>query len=257
MKTTYVGKLAGAAAVIGMLGMAPPQAGAAVLLNGCAGGDFGAGCSLAELVGGGTININDTLFSNFSLSLLFGRPVDASVVRVDPIDALYNPGFTLVDTGSTLRTVNGDLTQNDFSFDVSVVAGNVRIKDNSLAMGVGDLTGAGSFASVFEIVLAADGTGLGFKNAFCDESVTPGCAGTSVTDAAEFSPVAALSVEGGLEVVADAAGVAAINSVTLRFSQVPEPASLALFALGVAGIGAARRRGRARGSETNTIGRLA
>src|SRR5688500_16008914 len=108
MKTTHVGKLVGAAAVIGMLGMVPQQSVAWVVVYGWAGGDFGAGCSLAELGGGGTINIKDTLFLIFSLRLLFGRPVGASVVPVDPIGALYNSAFTLVDTGNTLRALNCD-----------------------------------------------------------------------------------------------------------------------------------------------------
>ena len=53
-----LGGIASTAALMCSLGLPPQQAGAAVVLTGCGGVDFGSNCSLAELANGGSILIN-------------------------------------------------------------------------------------------------------------------------------------------------------------------------------------------------------
>src|SRR5262245_4150673 len=144
-----VGAATGALAVACLLGMAPRPAEAAVVTHGCDGGDFGSACSLAELIGGGSLDINDKTFSNFGLETFAGSALNAGAIRVDTIDSLSNPGFTLVDTGGALTFANGAGSFSNFTFDVAIVAGNLRIGGSSLAADVGGVTGDNSYTHVF------------------------------------------------------------------------------------------------------------
>lgn len=172
---------------------------------------------------------------------------DASAIRVDPIDALLNPGFKLIDTRGTLRAENGDRTQSDFGFDVEVVAGEFRIKDNGLVVQIGPVFGTdgidSSFVSVFETVLTLGANDLlGNKRVDCDAQTASPCANGTGTDLAEFDKVTGVTVIGGVDEVSVANDVAAIQSITMRFSQVPVPGSLALFSLGLGCLMLAARR---------------
>ena len=122
------GKLAGVALALSILGFLPQPSEAAVILNGCAGGSFGAACGLDELLNGGSINIDGTLFSNFTFTDLGGSKVlNAGLVRVDSINTSLNPGLTLVATNGAMSVSNGDSILSNLGFNVSVVSGNVRI----------------------------------------------------------------------------------------------------------------------------------
>jgi hypothetical protein len=230
--------LASMAVLLSALGLASAPAGASVISTGCDTiGDtrFGTACSLAELVAGGTITINDKLFANFTLAPLGGspRPIDAAVIRVDPIDVLTNPGLTLIDTDGTLRAENGDTTQNDFGFDVNIVAGNLRMFGFSAAMAVGEVSGDDSFTSIFETVLSQDFVDVYGNTLLVCDTLAPGCANSTLSDSGSFDPVTALSVIGGIDLFTSAGGVAQIESITVRFAQVPIPGSLALLGLGL------------------------
>jgi hypothetical protein len=253
MKTSNIGKLAGIAALLCTFGLVPQPAGAAVILTGCAGGSFNNDCGLDELLAGGSITINETRFSNFSIATLFGsRPIASSQVRVDTLDdQRYNPGLTLVDTGNTLLAANGDFTQSNLTFTVSILPGsNIQIKDNSLAVAIGNVSGGDlSFIDVNENVFTSDifNTFLGHKEVFCD--TTTSCANTTGTDQAVFALVPGVNVSMGIDVSSfDVGDVAAINTITARYSEIPVPGSLALVLLGLGGAGSVLRRRHAMGA---------
>lgn len=248
MNIAKIRRLAGTAALLSTMGLVPAPAGATVIATGCdSAGDglFGAACSLAELVAGGSITINDKLFSNFTLSPLAGSPrgLDANLIRIDPIDALMNPGLTLVDVDGTLRAEDGDATQNDFGFDVNIVSGPLRLFGYSAALAIGDVSGDGSYVSLFETLVSQDFIDVyGNTLLVCDTLAPASCANSGLTETGTFDSVTALSVIGGIDVFSGAGGVAQIDSITLRFAQVPLPGSLALLGLGLAGLACSRSR---------------
>jgi len=234
-------RLATAAALVGVLGVAAGQAGASVVLTGCSGGSFGADCGLDELIAGGSVSVNETLFANWSLSLFDGRPLDASAIRVDPIDNLHNPGFTLTDTARTLRAADGDFSLNDLVFTVSVTGGPLRIYGNSLAVRFGSMSNPGAFtyADAAENVFDAGASLLSNLDLFCQ---TAACANGGSFDAASFPLQTDLLVFAGINIASESVGDAAqIDSITMRFAQIPEPGILALLGLGIGGMVVRRR----------------
>jgi hypothetical protein len=239
-----MGRLASAMALTCLLGLVSQKAGATVTLTGCAGGAFGDSCSLAELVGGGNIAINGNLFSNFGLDLFGGRALNASVIRVDTIDSLVNPGFTLSDTAGTLTFASGDSTFSNFSFNVTAAPTNPLIQGKSLAMTVGNITGDNSYAHVFANVFDPTLTTLhGQTDVYCDGAI--GCANSTVSNSAVFSPAGpAVSVLAGVDALADVTGTAKINSITMQISPVPEPSKTALLLCGLAIVGVLSRPAR-------------
>jgi len=245
MKTVRSAGLATALAAAFTLGTVAQDAGAAVVLNGCAGGVFDDACGLSELVDGGSLIIGDKRFDNWVLASAGGQPLNASLIRVDTLDDFLNPGFRLVDTGPTLIARDGGSSLNDLTFDVSVLFGPLRIKDISLDVGFGDMVepGSSTYASVTKDVYTLGFSDfLGSASAVCD---TLACAGGSLSDGAVFDRVEAVSVFATIDVATDAGGFAQIREITMRFSQTPEPGTLALLAMGALGIGfTARRRSR-------------
>jgi hypothetical protein len=127
----------------------PQQASASVVLTGCAGGALGNACSLAELVAGGSMLANDVNFSGFSLDNFAGRALDATAIRVNPVQTLFRPGFTLIDTAGTL-TISNDISLNNLLFNVTALSSEHPVRESTLAMAVGSMTGDNSFAHVSE-----------------------------------------------------------------------------------------------------------
>ncbi len=242
-------KLVAFAAVVifGVPGLGPDKAHATTMSVGCAGGTFGADCGLDELIAGGSFTINDKLFTNWRLQLFSGRLMDASVIRVDFIDSISNPGFVLTDTENTWRAEDGDVTQNDLFFLVTVTGGPLSIVDNELIVEFGDIVNAGGdpFAEVTETVFGSGGF-IAFKEAFCGN---PSCANQVISDRRVFAPQKVLQIAKTIDVVAlDPGDVAEINKITQTFSQAPEPGTLTLLGVGTLGLLGYGWRRRKRGN---------
>ena len=77
----------------------------------------------------------------------------------------------------------------------------------------------------------------------CD-GVSPGTCPAGTSAAANFTSIKGVSVVAELDAFSDT-GSAGIVSATMQFSLVPEPGSLALFALGIAGLVVLRRNAAA------------
>jgi hypothetical protein len=215
----------------------PSISGASIALSGCAGGAFGNACSLDELLAGGSFDVNGTQFTNFTLDA-FARPLDTNLIQVSPVDSLANPGFTLIDTGGTLRAADGDLTDNTLSFFATSA---FRFIGSTLAAQFGEITNPGefTFADVSETVFDSSFSLIANKRVLCD---TAACANSTGTDSASFPEQA--SVLAFLNIIVGSGGpgdVAQINSITATVAQVPEPATFALLVLAAVIAGFNRR----------------
>lgn len=241
------------AAAFGMaLAIGSTTAEALVATDGCgdAGSNFGIACGLDELmVNSGTITINDKRFSGFTLLDNPTRQItldaEAPLLRIDPIDSLGNPGFTVVDTGDVLRRTGDDVPfDGSFQFFVQVLGGAARIVDNELVVTFGAIeVGSEGFplASVFEQALVGEDV-IAEKSVDCFDVA---CANSTLSDREEFEAQSALAVDAVIfagSAVAVPEDLAEIDTITFRFSQVPEPGTAVLLVSALAGLLATSRR---------------
>ena len=218
-------------AIVGM----PQNAGATVILNcGDAGSSFGTSCSLGELTAGGNFTINDKQFLNWDLGLVGGQFFNTALIRVDLIDNLGRPGFTLFDTAAAFRVENGVSSLTELSFDVNITGGPFSIVVNELNVAFGAISGDAS-ARVFEEAADRGGNVLTSLSAVCN---TPACANSSIgIESSSFAPQTFLQIVKDIDLLSGAGGVAQINTITQLFTQqanIPEPGIFALLLMGIA-----------------------
>jgi len=149
----------------------PLVAHAQVVLTGCEGVDFGAGCSVAELVAGGSIQIDNSLFDGWSYS---ENGIPASGISATPLGEGTSdpgPGIRLSAPG-----VGADASVDfELNYDASTVDSSRTLEGYTFGIDLGQITGAAGAFAATEVVDNDIGREIacgGFGGAvFCEEPV--------------------------------------------------------------------------------------
>ena len=179
------------------------------------------------LVQGATITSGDKLFSNFH---------DWATTSVNPADIVVSPyqdptnsEYGLKFTSSALRLDSGGGLTAEFAFIVTPTLPGFLISDNTLTM-----TGSGNgvmYLTETATDAANETTQLAFKNNY----IMAGGLAQKLTDHQVYT-VPTLSVHVSKYIQVDWAGSTGpgpqLTEFTQTFSQVPEPATMALLGLG-------------------------
>lgn len=218
---------------------------AAVITTGCA---AATSCTLDELFGGGTIQANTLLFSNFALIASSSTdnlpdPLLMTVTGRDDGGANPGPGL-LYDFGTQLTVASGG-SQNflfQFTFTVADTLGRAIIRDHSLELL--DFVNAGQPGSTFGQLNGTDTLqgGVALGQTMVSSVINEG-AGVNVLipfDQILFLPQSTIDVLTDLNAMTqDQIGV---ESIEQRFSLViPEPETIGVVGLALVGFGLLRR----------------
>jgi hypothetical protein len=198
---------------------------------------------LGDLVQSGDFIIaNDKIFFDWIFEDLSDIAVDPATIDVTALtDDPRNPGLKF---SADLQVVGAvDVIEFFYGFSVATLDGVARIKDNSLRLidfGFGPNT-QGGFVSVAEDLFDDNGNDLAFKFVFADNLFQD----AFLFDAAAFAPVALAHADTEVFMFGDFDGdVVSLRMWEQRFSQIPEPGTLALTLMASCAAGAVRRASR-------------
>lgn len=243
------------------------RASAVPIFSGCAGGDFGSGCSLAELNAGGSIQIGDILFDNWDVDLVAGS---LKLIAVNAIGGgSQSPGPGLLFGGPGVVS-NGSIGF-EMNYDVSTIGGTPILTGYELTMGFIQRVGTAGGFTAMEITdnVLVDTFGAALEIANPEPTVTdvipmlsdlftdcnndgncPSIANPALSNviSSDFRVTTNLDVFGG------ANGSFAAFDLAQRFSltnsaakpgtaaSVDEPTSVALLSLGLLGLCLKRKK---------------
>ena len=208
----------------------------------------GQAAMLGDLFGGDDMTVGDKLFSdweliNFTDSANPGN-TNYNLIEVNPLaDQPLNPGLEFVSAG-ILTVSDMELMDLYFSFTVTSLSSNL-IKDNSLEITDYDFgeNNFGGLIYIEEHVYDVADNLLAFKIAQIDNLLGI----DDPYDWAEFVPQQSIYVEKNIMLSGDWLGdTVSLNSFEQHFSQTPEPATILLVSTGLLGIGALRKKRKAK-----------
>ena len=218
-----------------------------------------------DLLAGQSITAGDKLFDNFSVtfqdSSILGHTVNTDNIDVTALsDGGLDPGPGLqFDILNNEFQVTGDgvyaYQDFEFSFHVSVLDPTLKIKDISLGnhQASNSYTADGS-NNLGSTIYETAGTGQGLDNLVSagsmatEFSVLDDVGTSNLSASANFAPQSDIWVTKNIAVWStDVTDTANLTGFTQRFSQqtIPEPSTVLLMAIGIAGLGLGRRKLRA------------
>ncbi len=117
-------------------------------LTGCAGGDFGAECSLAELHGGGTLQIDGYLFDNWNVNVVSGSLNTIQVTAIADPSQSPKPGLLFEGPG----VVSNESIGFEMSYDVSNTGSSPGFAGYQQVMVFNQLIGTANGFSAMEVI---------------------------------------------------------------------------------------------------------
>ena len=197
---------------------------------------------MSDLFFGQTIVVGDKLFSDFQLEFDIGsKSIDFSLIDVtglfdDPVTALADPGLKFTALGAALTVDFGDFIDFSFNYKVTVLSSHNGIVGASLALTDYILDEfSDGFIQIDDFVFDPSLVGLGTLSVNADTFFG------DLTDSIEFGNLAgkrsmvfqeiSIFVDSGFD-----GATTGIFSFEVRKSQIPEPTSLSLFGVGLAGL---------------------
>jgi len=195
---------------------------------------------MSDLIGGGEIIVNDKRFFNWSWDV--NSSIDLSAINITGLThsgcSAPGPGLNYNDVGNTLNIDAGGVLNFHFSYDIEVLNPNCQIVDNSLSLVSYARNPLGNI-TIEEMVEDISGALIGTKEVFARYNPTTGFGETQFEDELQFDPRSSLHIEKWITLDCSNCSGLGIDLIEFeqRFSQVPEPAILALMGLGLTGIG--------------------